>query len=99
MADDEPKITDTYKQMTQFLKMAAEEADLKTKFLLMEKDLENYVKKDKIYHMIKNAIEEHDKTIEKANKNKIQWAPILERGLTTLIIGIIMYFIMRGMPQ
>ena len=96
MTDDPPKVNEAYLQMKLFLEQAKEESDLKTKFLLMEKDLENYVKKDKIYHMIKIAIEEHDKNIEKANKNKIQWQTILERVLTWAIIAIITAFLIKG---
>ena len=87
MGEDAPKVNEAYSQMKIFLEQAKEESDLKTKILLMEKDLENFVKDTKISEMIKKAIEEHDQS---ANKNKIQWGPIIQAVIIALIVGGVM---------
>ena len=83
MTEDAPKVNEAYDQLKLFLAKAKEESDLKTQFLLLQQSLENYAKKDKIYEMIKKAIEEQ-------NKNRIQWGPIIQAVITAIIVGAVM---------
>lgn len=92
-----PAVNDAYRQLSSFLENAKKEADLNTKFLLLEQAMGNYVKKDKIDKMIKEAIKQHDEDAENAKKGQIQWGGIFERIITTVIIAGITALVIRGM--
>ena len=92
-----PAINDTYRQLHSFLENAKQEADMNTRLLLLQQDLGNYVKKDKIDEMIKEAIKQHDLSAENAKKGQIQWGGIFERIIITVIIAGIVALVIKGM--
>jgi len=96
MTEDSPRVKDAYSQMKLFLEQAKEESDLNHKIELLKKDLENFVKETKINDMIKSAIEEHDKNIEKANQNRIKWGPIIQSVVTAVLIALITALVIKG---
>lgn len=97
MTEDSPRVKEAYSQMQVFLEQAKKEADLKTKFLLLEKDLENFCKESKINDMIWAAIKENQESQDKLKSSGIQWGPIVERIITAIVIAGITALVIKGM--
>lgn len=97
MGKDNPPAHEAYNQIQSFLETIKADADIKTKIAVMDKVLETFLTKDKINEMIWDAIKDHDANIEKINKNRIQWGPIIQSVVIAVVIAAITAFVIKGM--